>query len=118
MNNTTDVLENVASSTDNSSAIANSTANDTGTSAIYTAISIITLTSGTLANGFLMAIFATTRSLLAAPFHMYLVNLLVANLLDLLIQNPLDIVSKFEAEWYTGDQLCDFYQSIVWVTQV
>ena len=93
---------------------------DHGVVGVLTGITIVTFTTGTLANGCLLVVFAVSPSLRAVPFNVYLINLLTANLVDLLIQFPMDIATRndFMHNWYLGDPLCDLYYGAMWVSQV
>ena len=101
----------------------NATDNSTGTpassnGAIFTAITILTFTTGTLANGLLFSVFVATHALRTAPFNTYLMNLLLGNLLNLLVQFPIDIATGSGANWYLPDPFCNLYLCAMWISQV
>ncbi|XP_055343998.1 alpha-2B adrenergic receptor-like [Paramacrobiotus metropolitanus] len=57
-----------------------------------------------LTNGFVLAIFAS-RPRLITPFSIYLINLLIANVVDTLA-NPLRIVELLRTDWFAWSRWC------------
>ncbi|XP_055354053.1 5-hydroxytryptamine receptor 1B-like [Paramacrobiotus metropolitanus] len=48
-------------------------------------------------------------AILIQPFTLYLLNLLVSNLLWILVEHPLDLLSTSYARWWLGDAVCTLF---------
>ena len=82
-----------------------------------TVISLAIFLSGLVNNGTILFLFAK-NSLLRTPFNVYLINLLLANVLCLLFQYPLDISNELYSEtWQLGPHACTVYLYGSWVLQ-
>jgi hypothetical protein len=63
---------------------------------------------GFFGNGSLLIAFAKDPSL-RTPFSIYLINLLVANLICIILEYPLDIVANLYSGWFLGEKACTAY---------
>jgi hypothetical protein len=70
--------------------------------------SLITLVLGFFGNGSLLIAFAKDPSL-RTPFSIYLINLLIANLICIILEYPLDIVANLYSGWFLGEKACTAY---------
>ncbi|XP_055349163.1 alpha-2B adrenergic receptor-like [Paramacrobiotus metropolitanus] len=69
---------------------------------LVTFLLVIFLNSGVL------VVFIRDKQL-RTPFAMYLMNLLCANIVIAILQNPLDIVTSYANIWYPGQKACTVY---------
>ncbi|XP_055350163.1 alpha-2B adrenergic receptor-like [Paramacrobiotus metropolitanus] len=77
----------------------------------WTYAPIVTICTGTatvLLNG-LVLIVLLRRENAAVPFTVYLINLMLANILFVILGNPLDIVNSVYSTWYLGWAVCTLY---------
>ncbi|OQV18807.1 hypothetical protein BV898_07064 [Hypsibius exemplaris] len=79
---------------------------------IFTLATILSI----LFNGLLMVVFIYDHSL-RTPFNVYLINLLIANLLCSIVQNPLEIINTISSNFWLGPQVCTLYQYAGYILQ-
>ena len=71
--------------------------------------SIITV-AGLLTNGLVLLVIVVNHTVLITPFNIYLINLLVGNLLNLILFFPLNVVHLVYGDyWWLGNSTCTFY---------
>ena len=75
----------------------------------YPCVFLITTLTGFFSCAFILFVFVTSSVLRAAPFNVYLINLLTANLDALLIRHPLDMVQGLAGRWPFGEAVCTFH---------
>ena len=74
-------------------------------------LSLVITLSGIVSNGTLLIVFIKNRSTLITPFNVYLINLLLGNVSNLLFFYPLDIFRQVHGNnWWLGNSMCTFYQ--------
>ncbi|OWA52293.1 hypothetical protein BV898_16751 [Hypsibius exemplaris] len=109
-------LENATISGSNTTVSINSTESlTTATWSPASVISSVLLVTGMAGNLILLYGFSRDRVTLITPFNVYIVNLLLADLLDILFQYPFDIVNGLYPRWDLGERLCTVYMYGVWV---
>lgn len=111
MNSSLDRMKQVTVNTTNMTFLAEKDTIFSPTSESWTATPIILLiafTFGCLSNGILLLLFIEHRAL-RTPFNIYLINLLIANLAYLCVQNSMDIPFNLYSTWFMGNYACTVY---------
>ncbi|XP_055351074.1 alpha-2B adrenergic receptor-like [Paramacrobiotus metropolitanus] len=76
---------------------------------VLPALEVIICISGLIGNSLVLGIFIK-RGMLKQPFHIYLGNLLTANIIWLIFQIPLDVTNQIYPVWFLGNAACAIYQ--------
>ncbi|OQV15775.1 hypothetical protein BV898_10029 [Hypsibius exemplaris] len=71
-------------------------------------VSLLIFIFSSIGNGLLLIVFIKERSL-RTPFNIYVMNLLIANLVCLVFQFPMDIFSSLYSSWLLGERACTLY---------
>ncbi|GAV02954.1 hypothetical protein RvY_13454 [Ramazzottius varieornatus] len=70
--------------------------------------SLIIFIAATVANGFVLYLFARHRHL-RTPFNIYVLNLVIATLIETLLQLPLYLINNLRPHWWLGSTACSIY---------
>ena len=79
-------------------------------------VSLFILTAALLTNCSVVFLFLRNPSLFS-PFTIYIFNLFIANLLQLTVHYPLDIIRELYDSWWMGPQMCTFFLYCSWMIQ-
>lgn len=112
----TDNISYLSNFNSNTSFATNFESNNTGTNADpprwnYSSIlSVIITVCGILTNTTVLAVFVKKRNTLVTPFSIYLINLLLSNLSNLILFYPLDVIQQaYGKGWFLGNTVCTVY---------
>ncbi|XP_055350162.1 cysteinyl leukotriene receptor 1-like [Paramacrobiotus metropolitanus] len=89
----------------------NLSVNSNVSSPVWTYVPITTICTGsvTIILNVLVLCLLLRRENSALPFTVYLINLFLANILFVLLGNPLDVVYTLYGVWFMGEHLCTLY---------
>ncbi|GAU97137.1 hypothetical protein RvY_08489 [Ramazzottius varieornatus] len=79
-------------------------------------LSLFIMVAGFLTNGSVLALYVLQPSL-CSPFAIYMINLFIANLIEIALRYPIDLVNELHGRWWTSWSSCTVSLYCVYVVQ-